>query len=337
MHQNDPDLLLKFAAAMKILLAGTIDVQSLSRAQELPEAYLAGFLKIICNFGPMYGFWTFLFKHLKKLLKSYDINNHGDRELEVGKLVNKAGIEGLTPEEQCIVESACEILTTDGETHGTVAAMACEVEELSSDPSVSTSFAMGMAVLRPLSLPLQQDILYNRTYPDIPIIDRTAEVAPHTTHFFLHGTSQVHDSSELLDHHNLPPFWFRSTGVALANPVWHPSMPTHTRTCASARLSESPTHRNNLSSPLPKLPPSSSSPPPMRKAAPRPSDSSTDSDLSVTMPADSKYAYVERSSSKLPTLHKGELTPLVIDDTELVCQQQHGLSLNHIVSNDGLV
>ncbi|KAJ6599378.1 hypothetical protein DFH09DRAFT_903050 [Mycena vulgaris] len=37
------------------------------------------------------------------------------------------------------------------------------------------------------------------------------------------------------------------------------------------------------------------------------------------MPADSKYAYVERSSSKLPTLHKGELTPLVIDDMELAC------------------
>ncbi|KAJ7119077.1 hypothetical protein C8R44DRAFT_878584 [Mycena epipterygia] len=37
------------------------------------------------------------------------------------------------------------------------------------------------------------------------------------------------------------------------------------------------------------------------------------------MPADTKYAHVERHASKLPTLHKGELTPLVIDDMILAC------------------
>ncbi|KAJ7686947.1 hypothetical protein B0H17DRAFT_939859 [Mycena rosella] len=101
MHQNDPDLLLKFSASMKILLAGTIDLQALPRAQQLLEDYLAGFLKnhpdlikpnfhyithifqIIRDFGPVYGFWTFLFERLNKLLKSYDTNNHGDGELEV--------------------------------------------------------------------------------------------------------------------------------------------------------------------------------------------------------------------------------------------------------------
>lgn len=46
MFKNDPDLLLKLAACCKILLAGTIDLQALPRAQQLLEDYLAGFFKV---------------------------------------------------------------------------------------------------------------------------------------------------------------------------------------------------------------------------------------------------------------------------------------------------
>ncbi|KAJ6556975.1 hypothetical protein DFH09DRAFT_923323 [Mycena vulgaris] len=97
MFENDPDLLLKFSACCKILLAGTIDIAALPRAQQLLEDYLAGFLKnhqtlVKPNFHYIthifqiirdFGFWTFLFERLSKLLKSYDTNNHGDGELEV--------------------------------------------------------------------------------------------------------------------------------------------------------------------------------------------------------------------------------------------------------------
>ncbi|KAG2119425.1 hypothetical protein DEU56DRAFT_747229, partial [Suillus clintonianus] len=34
------------------------------------------------NFGPLHNFWTFLFEHLNKVLKSYKTNNHGNGELE---------------------------------------------------------------------------------------------------------------------------------------------------------------------------------------------------------------------------------------------------------------
>ncbi|KAJ7434858.1 hypothetical protein FB451DRAFT_1466078 [Mycena latifolia] len=226
MHENDPDLLSKFSACMKILLAGTIDVQALPRAQQLLEDYLAGFLEnhpdlvkpnfhyithifqIIRDFGPVYGFWTFLFERLNKLLKSYDTNNHGDGELEVTffrefhrdanlrevvrKLAKKSGIVGLSPEEQCVAESARMILQTDGETRGTVAAMACEIEQLSSD--LGTPFSMGMAVSKELPVPLQRDILqyYRTTYPTIPILDRAAEIGNTTNPIFLHGSVQVH-------------------------------------------------------------------------------------------------------------------------------------------------
>lgn len=37
-------------------------------------------------------------------------------------------------------------------------------------------------------------------------------------------------------------------------------------------------------------------------------------------PTPTKFAYVEKHASKLPTLHKGELTPLVIDNMELACE-----------------
>ncbi|KAJ7470860.1 hypothetical protein FB451DRAFT_1472522 [Mycena latifolia] len=207
-HENDPDLLLKFSACMKILLAGTIDVQALPRAQQLLEDYLAGFLEIIRDFGPLYGFWTFLFERLNKLLKSYDTNNHGDGELEVTffrefhrdanlrevvrKLAKKSGIVGLSPEEQCVAESARMILQTDGEIRGTVAAMACEIEQLSSD--LGTPFSMGMAVSKELPALLQRDILqyYRTTYPTIPILDRAAEIGDATNPIFLHGSVQVH-------------------------------------------------------------------------------------------------------------------------------------------------
>ena len=38
--------------------------------------------EFIRDFGPVYGFWTFLFEHLNKVLKSYKSNNHGLGHLE---------------------------------------------------------------------------------------------------------------------------------------------------------------------------------------------------------------------------------------------------------------
>ncbi|KAG1836492.1 hypothetical protein C8R48DRAFT_584352, partial [Suillus tomentosus] len=38
------------------------------------------------DYGPVYRFWTFVFKRLNKLLKSYSTHNHGAGELEVGFL-----------------------------------------------------------------------------------------------------------------------------------------------------------------------------------------------------------------------------------------------------------
>ncbi|KIP02072.1 hypothetical protein PHLGIDRAFT_503171 [Phlebiopsis gigantea 11061_1 CR5-6] len=70
------------SAAFKILFTCSVNINKLPRAQELLENYLHGFLKIL-NYGPVYGFWMFIFKCLSKMLKSYKVNNHGGGKLEV--------------------------------------------------------------------------------------------------------------------------------------------------------------------------------------------------------------------------------------------------------------
>ena len=37
----------------------------------------------ILDYGPVYGFWTYLFKRLNNILKSYSTNSHGGGEIEV--------------------------------------------------------------------------------------------------------------------------------------------------------------------------------------------------------------------------------------------------------------
>lgn len=118
MHPRDADNFLNLAAAMKILLARSIDRADLPRARELLTEYLSGLQEVrlsefmtsaddacalqirpdiikpnhhyvthifeqILDYGPVYGFWTFLFERLNKILKSYSVNNRDGGELEV--------------------------------------------------------------------------------------------------------------------------------------------------------------------------------------------------------------------------------------------------------------
>ncbi|KAH9914437.1 hypothetical protein B0H21DRAFT_703670, partial [Amylocystis lapponica] len=94
MHAQDADNFLLLASALKIILARSIDKADLPRARQLLQDYLLGFLKPnfhfvthifeqIDDYGPVYGFWTFLTERLNKVLKSYATNNHDGSELEV--------------------------------------------------------------------------------------------------------------------------------------------------------------------------------------------------------------------------------------------------------------
>ncbi|KAF7290474.1 alcohol dehydrogenase [Mycena kentingensis (nom. inval.)] len=223
MREDDADLLLKLAAFCKIILGGTIDAASLPRAQQLLEDYLAGFLKnhpdlvkpnfhyithifrIIHDFGPVYGFWTFLFERLNKLLKSYDTNNHGNGELEVTfireffrdvhlreLLRQYAQMEAVTPEDQCLVENAWLILASDSDMRGTLAAMAAEIETLSADTSIT--FSLGPWANQPLDQAIQNDLLefYAASIPSPPVVARNSAAHPANA-VFLYNQARIHD------------------------------------------------------------------------------------------------------------------------------------------------
>ncbi|KIK34540.1 hypothetical protein CY34DRAFT_97806, partial [Suillus luteus UH-Slu-Lm8-n1] len=44
--------------------------------------YATHIAKCVYNFGPLHDFWTFLFKWLNRVLKSFKTNNHDNGELE---------------------------------------------------------------------------------------------------------------------------------------------------------------------------------------------------------------------------------------------------------------
>lgn len=117
MHADDADNFLKLAAALKIILARSISLNELDRAEALLKSYLEGYYRVcrpflvwnslltkgklhgdhikpnfhwvthifdqIRDYGPVYGFWTFTYERLNKVLKSYSTNNHDNGEVEV--------------------------------------------------------------------------------------------------------------------------------------------------------------------------------------------------------------------------------------------------------------
>ncbi|OCH86190.1 hypothetical protein OBBRIDRAFT_814722 [Obba rivulosa] len=79
MHPRDADNFLSLAAALKVILA-----RSLHPSHVKPNHhFITHIFTQIEDFGPVYGFWTFLFERLNKILKNYSVNNHEGGELEV--------------------------------------------------------------------------------------------------------------------------------------------------------------------------------------------------------------------------------------------------------------
>ena len=118
MQEKDADNFLKFATALKIILARTVRPGDIPRAKQLLFSYLKDFFEVskcqhiysyifthsekmhkehikpnhhwcthlfdqVLDYGPVYGFWSFTYERLNKVLKSYHTNNHGGGEIEV--------------------------------------------------------------------------------------------------------------------------------------------------------------------------------------------------------------------------------------------------------------
>ncbi|KAH9911971.1 hypothetical protein B0H21DRAFT_714183, partial [Amylocystis lapponica] len=223
MHSQDADNFLSLASALKILMARTIDRSDLPRARSLLQNYLHGFMKIhpenvkpnfhymthifdqIEDYGPVYGFWTFLTERLNKVLKSYATNNHAGGEIEVTffrafsrdvrlrRLLNElASLKNLSPEDEAAANAARLILKTDGDQRGTVAALAHPNEQVEHDLRSRFSLDGGTQEVLERTLQLELRQFYEHKYPMIPIVDITCPSPPPAAHF-LHTTIRKHN------------------------------------------------------------------------------------------------------------------------------------------------
>ncbi|KAG2059487.1 hypothetical protein BDR06DRAFT_967985 [Suillus hirtellus] len=85
LHPGDPANFLKLCAALHILSKCSLCDQDLygSGLVKPDHHFVTHVGACVRNFGPLHDFWTFLFEHLNKLLKSYKTNNHSNGALEM--------------------------------------------------------------------------------------------------------------------------------------------------------------------------------------------------------------------------------------------------------------
>ncbi|KAG2046041.1 hypothetical protein BDR06DRAFT_977775 [Suillus hirtellus] len=162
LHPDDPANFLKLSAALRILMRHTLSDADIDSADTLIQQYLYGsniikpnhhyathIASFVRNFGPLHDFWTFLFEHLNKVLKSFKTNNHANRELETTffsefhqtcessrLLVYQTYALLRMPKESLPCEVAEHMLKASAEERGTVAALAAlskELDEVNAD------------------------------------------------------------------------------------------------------------------------------------------------------------------------------------------------------------
>ncbi|KAI1786548.1 hypothetical protein LXA43DRAFT_1099092 [Ganoderma leucocontextum] len=174
MLKDDANNFLKLAATLKIILAHSIRDSNIVRAKSLLYDYLRTllelhpdcikpnhhylthiFAQLVDNYGPVYGFWTFLFECLNKILKSYSTSGHGGGEIEP---------QPPRPEDEQIITIIRLLLASDSDTRGTVASLAKTLDE--EYAKVNTRYALGFHTTCLLTLSEHADLLeyYNHAH-----------------------------------------------------------------------------------------------------------------------------------------------------------------------------
>ncbi|KAI0790156.1 hypothetical protein BC629DRAFT_1593292 [Irpex lacteus] len=206
MHGEDSDSFLSLAASLKVILARSIDHIDLPSARENLQQFLDNFKRVhpdlikpnfhyvthifdqIEDFGPVYGFWTYLFERLNKMLKSYAVNNHGGGELEVtfmreyhretrlrtmvSVIANQEIGQATSPTDTVLIQSAKLMQESRSETRGTIASI-CQESESAIDEA-GLPLTLGLGATEELSQSDQASLLhyYQTHYPDENIVAR---------------------------------------------------------------------------------------------------------------------------------------------------------------------
>ncbi|KAJ2911765.1 hypothetical protein MD484_g8649, partial [Candolleomyces efflorescens] len=153
LHPDDPSNFMKLCLALRLLLARQISDQEIDEAGTLLSEYCSELVTLygadvirpnhhyaihtpecVRDFGPLHGFWTFLFERLNKVLKSYKTNNQGGGELEAtffrefhravstSRQASREDVSGL------FGDAATYMFSASADDRGTVQALAKELD-----------------------------------------------------------------------------------------------------------------------------------------------------------------------------------------------------------------
>ncbi|KAL4062690.1 hypothetical protein J3A83DRAFT_4381336 [Scleroderma citrinum] len=172
LHAQDPENFLKLSMAIQILIKCMITSHDINTANCLLQEYNIELIKLYrsnvmkpnhhylthvsdctCNFGPLHDFWTFLFEHLNKVLKSFKANNHTNGELkmtffkEFHHACESSRIYSLcaNPMESLCSEATQIMQKVMYEEHGTIAGLAAlcqDLDDISTDTGVHYSLSL---------------------------------------------------------------------------------------------------------------------------------------------------------------------------------------------------
>ncbi|EJU03312.1 hypothetical protein DACRYDRAFT_115499 [Dacryopinax primogenitus] len=212
---------LTLAAALKIFMRREITESELLRAKELYAQFFQGFVQIygaenatptmhwvthmpeqIRRYGPIHGFWTFLFERLNKVLKNVPTNGHKGGTIEISfarafkremSLARMNTVLAAQHQDPLARFYATELHAQTGELArtGTLTAMAVEAEDLAQRRSMHKScIPIGTGKEPDLMLsPAQQEQeldWYCRVYPSLAIHHPGDPKAPWRANFLNH-------------------------------------------------------------------------------------------------------------------------------------------------------
>ncbi|RXW14351.1 hypothetical protein EST38_g11510 [Candolleomyces aberdarensis] len=150
LHPDDPANFMKLCEALRLLLSREISDRQIDEAERLLSAYCSELVTLygadvirpnhhyaihtpdcLRDFGPLHGFWTFLFERLNKVLKSYKTNNQSgvstSRQISRASKQDKSGM---------FSEAATYMFSASADDRGTVQALAKELDEHQEDVSI---------------------------------------------------------------------------------------------------------------------------------------------------------------------------------------------------------
>ncbi|KAI0054356.1 hypothetical protein BV25DRAFT_1951632 [Artomyces pyxidatus] len=222
LHPDDPMNFIKLCSALKVLLAHELTDEDLKAADGLLRSYCFELITLygpdvikpnhhyamhtvecIRDYGPLHGFWTFLFERLNKVLKSYKTNNHAGGELEVtffrefhrtilssrfvSPIVAKAGQTDQSVEMQAAVTA---MFGATDDNRGTVQALARDLDGETRDDTIL--FALSPRYEKQtIDGPIYSSILRHLTmiFPGIPLRSHiSSDLAPGTIPLQATGT-----------------------------------------------------------------------------------------------------------------------------------------------------